>query len=632
MGRAVDRKQREQREDRGPWGLPSRQTLQGSPCDHQGQAAAHGAWPWTVILQVLACGGSLLNAGWVLTVLTASGSKTLRGEAPRVASAAGAQGGWPGSPCAHRVAHDWRRLVFGAREIEYEPVKPPLQERFVEKIILHESYTPALEANDIALVKITPPVVCGSLIGPARLPQFTAGPPRASQSCWVTGWGSLRENGERGRGAQGALRGVPGVDAEVEQERSARQSSSHQGPSPAGEAAGVRWGPGAGPQSRPARAAERAQHFECPRVPAFSGFGDPRPAFWLGVCLQPHCCCLRLCHGRAWVLGPPTPPGLPCCAPPSPPTQPHPAGSCGPWKSDDRAPVRRTPAPTCTSLLLPWACEECRLPATPRASRETFCSRIPLRLPGLPPPPPDQPRSSFQPRPHTDPLLPVCMATGVQAHLRGCGARAAAAAPSSPVAAQRMSPTLQEAHVDILDLSLCNSSLWYRGRMRPTNVCAGFPEGYVDTCQGDSGGPLMCRRSSEDAYVVVGITSWGVGCARAKRPGIYTATWPYLNWIASKIGSKALEMIQPSTPPAPSGATAPATTSSIRPSVRPPWYFQHPSQAPPFRSPASQPLLRTPAQVPSPPPPPPPTLHLLRPHLPLNLPKPLLLPNDCSSS
>lgn len=37
--------------------------------------------------------------------------------------------------------------------------------------------------------------------------------------------------------------------------------------------------------------------------------------------------------------------------------------------------------------------------------------------------------------------------------------------------------------MDILDLGLCNSTLWYRGRVRSTNVCAGYPSGYVDTCQ-----------------------------------------------------------------------------------------------------------------------------------------------------
>lgn len=51
------------------------------------------------------------------------------------------------------------------------------------------------------------------------------------------------------------------------------------------------------------------------------------------------------------------------------------------------------------------------------------------------------------------------------------------------VADHKMSPVLQEAPVSILDLSLCNSTQWYRGRIRSTNVCAGYPEGNIDTCQ-----------------------------------------------------------------------------------------------------------------------------------------------------
>lgn len=42
---------------------------------------------------------------------------------------------------------------------------------------------------------------------------------------------------------------------------------------------------------------------------------------------------------------------------------------------------------------------------------------------------------------------------------------------------------LQEARVDLIDLDLCNSTRWYNGRIRSTNVCAGYPEGKIDTCQ-----------------------------------------------------------------------------------------------------------------------------------------------------
>jgi trypsin len=93
--------------------------------------------------------------------------------------------------------------------------------------------------------------------------------------------------------------------------------------------------------------------------------------------------------------------------------------------------------------------------------------------------------------------------------------------------------TLQEAQVPITTDAYCAGA--YDDFDASTMVCAGFPEGGVDTCQGDSGGPMF-GRDATGALKVVGATSWGEGCARPGKPGVYARVGDTVlrEWIRSQ--------------------------------------------------------------------------------------------------
>ncbi len=52
----------------------------------------------------------------------------------------------------------------------------------------------------------------------------------------------------------------------------------------------------------------------------------------------------------------------------------------------------------------------------------------------------------------------------------------------------------------------------------------------IDTCQGDSGGPLMMFTVSNQ-WVLVGLTSFGNGCAERSSSGVYTRIAAFEDWI-----------------------------------------------------------------------------------------------------
>ncbi|MFD3589600.1 serine protease [Streptomyces sp. NPDC058683] len=91
---------------------------------------------------------------------------------------------------------------------------------------------------------------------------------------------------------------------------------------------------------------------------------------------------------------------------------------------------------------------------------------------------------------------------------------------------------LLKATVPFVSDATCRSYSGYSGLVASDEICAGYASGGVDTCQGDSGGPMF-RRDSAGAWIQVGIVSWGIGCARANAPGVYSEVSTFASAIAA---------------------------------------------------------------------------------------------------
>lgn len=61
-------------------------------------------------------------------------------------------------------------------------------------------------------------------------------------------------------------------------------------------------------------------------------------------------------------------------------------------------------------------------------------------------------------------------------------------------------------------------------------ICAGG-EANKDACFGDGGGPLVCKDQTTSRYVIVGVTSWGIGCGTKDVPGVYANVPGFVQWV-----------------------------------------------------------------------------------------------------
>ena len=91
---------------------------------------------------------------------------------------------------------------------------------------------------------------------------------------------------------------------------------------------------------------------------------------------------------------------------------------------------------------------------------------------------------------------------------------------------------LQEVELPITEQSVCASV--FGGNVTDNMICAGESSGGMDACRGDSGGPLIVMNST-GGFKLAGIVSWGNGCARPNRYGVYTRVANYYEWVDSYI-------------------------------------------------------------------------------------------------
>ena len=92
--------------------------------------------------------------------------------------------------------------------------------------------------------------------------------------------------------------------------------------------------------------------------------------------------------------------------------------------------------------------------------------------------------------------------------------------------------SLQAVEINVVSYRDCNDGDSYNGAVVPAAMlCAGTSGGVKDACSGDSGGPLLGQNDFPENNVIIGITSWGEGCGRKEKFGVYAKVSSYSGFI-----------------------------------------------------------------------------------------------------
>ena len=103
--------------------------------------------------------------------------------------------------------------------------------------------------------------------------------------------------------------------------------------------------------------------------------------------------------------------------------------------------------------------------------------------------------------------------------------------------------SLQHFWMPVLSQEECVASQ-PRGWVSDDMLCAGYLEGCHDSCQGDSGGPLVTINETESRATLIGVVSWGRGCAQPNKPGVYANVTHIIKWIKGAMTDPEAELTQ----------------------------------------------------------------------------------------
>lgn len=90
---------------------------------------------------------------------------------------------------------------------------------------------------------------------------------------------------------------------------------------------------------------------------------------------------------------------------------------------------------------------------------------------------------------------------------------------------------IHEVDVPLVSDTVCQQSGGNYANVGSVAFCAGYSNGAKDSCSGDSGGPIVINVAGQ--VVQLGTVSWGIGCARPAKYGVYADVAALSNWIDS---------------------------------------------------------------------------------------------------